>query len=66
MNQFPIRALSNGLGVCVSLYQELRGNFDFESYGDKRKEKIILYYRPGHYDLVYPHKEVYAKVVGNQ
>lgn len=64
LNQFPINALSSGLQVCISLYQEYRGNFKFDSYGDKRREKIILYFRPGHYDLVYPYKEVYKKVVG--
>lgn len=66
LNQFPIRALSQGLEVCISLYQEMRGDFNFDSYGDKKKEKIILYYRPGHYDLVYPQKEVYSKVVNRR
>ena len=62
MNQYCIKALSEDLCVCMSLFEERSQKCAFETYGNPMYEKIILYYRPGHYDIVYPNKRVYQGV----
>lgn len=58
MNELPIKALSESLCICVSLYQEIDGQCRFANYGAPKYEKVVLYFRKGHYDLIYPHKSL--------